>query len=536
MAEIKSGLSAVNDIPFLGSDPQYAAKLKSVRDAEGVLADMLRKRTEEPNLSPSMLAMAGEFFDPGRTGSFGESVGRAAKSYSAAKQMEDKLAADNAMMRYQMERMGLESAQKGAALKMLPQGGTPVGGTGAAGAAPAGGGGGQAVTIRGMQVTPEFIRNMMIASPELGQALKAEYEMTLAAIGSQPGYMYNKLSGQITPVTPPGGPDVEIRFPEKTTDKGTPVLLGSQQDLIALREARDKSDLPTIDKIFNKLQFGATGAPAATGAAGAAGAATAGGAPRPPASTVQQAKATEAQTQAASTKTGEGQAADTQKFLETEPTSRESKFTALRIIKNANENAQMYGLLKKPGIGYALASFAKEKGETAADASKAMFTKENIEDFLRKSDFDTKDMDMLAVSQMASDLARLHFNFRKTMLVGQGSVSNMEDSGVAKVIGSTSDPAAQLISMAQLTGRRNDFDLDVMKGLRAYRKAEGDSKTLENFKSTPQYDKLVNGYEAWLSKTFNLGETAPSKPAPTSGAKNPFEAEREARNKAKKPQ
>lgn len=533
MAEIKSGLSAVNDIPFLGSDPQYAAKLKSVIDAEGVLADMLRKRTEEPNLSPSMLAMAGEFFDPGRTGSFGESVGRAAKSYSAAKQMEDKLAADNAMMRYQMERMGLESAQKGAALKMLPQGGTSVGGTGAAGAAPAGGGDGQAVTIRGMQVTPEFIRNMMIASPELGQALKAEYEMTLAAIGSQPGYMYNKLSGKITPVTPPGGPDVEIRFPEKTTDKGTPVLLGSQQDLIALREARDKSDLPTIDKIFNKLQFGATGAPAA---AGAAGAAPSGGAPRPPASTVQQSKATEAQTQAASTKTGESQAADTQKFLETEPTSRESKFTALRIMKNAADNPQLYGLLKKPGIGYALASFAKEKGETAADASKAMFTKENLEDFLRKSDFDTKDVDMLAVSQMASDLARLHFNFRKTMLVGQGSVSNMEDSGVAKVIGSTSDPAAQLISMAQLTGRRNDFDLDVMKGLRAYRKAEGDSKTLENFKSTPQYDKLVNGYEAWLSKTFNLGETAPSKPAPTSGAKNPFEAEREARNKAKKPQ
>lgn len=530
MADIKSGLSAVSDIPFLGSDPDYAAKLKSVKDAEGVLADMLRKRTEEPRLSPSMLAMAGEFFDPGRTGSFGESLGRATKSYSAAKQMEDKLAADNAMMRYQMERMGLESAQKGAALKMLPQGGAPVGGTGDTGATGTTGGDNQAVTIRGMQVTPEFIRNMMIANPELGQALKAEYEMTLAAIGSQPGYMYNKLSGKITPVTPPGGPDVEIRFPEKTTDKGTPVLLGSQEDLIALREARNKSDLPTIDKIFNKLQFGATGAPAA------AGAAPAGGAPRPPASTVQQSKATEAQTQAASTKTGEGQAADTQKFLETEPTSRESKFTALRIIKNANENAQMYGLLKKPGIGYALASFAKEKGETAADASKAMFTKENIEDFLRKSDFDTKAVDMLAVSQMASDLARLHFNFRKTMLVGQGSVSNMEDAGVARVIGSTSDPAAQLISMAQLTGRRNDFDLDVMKGLRAYRKAEGNSKTLEDFKSTPEYDKLVNGYEGWLSKTFKLGETAPSAPAPASGAKNPFEAEREARNKAKKPQ
>jgi hypothetical protein len=528
MADIKSGLSAVNDIPFLGSDPEYSAKLKSVKEAENVLSDMLRKRTEEPNLSPSMLAASGEFFDPGRTGSFGESLGRAIKGYSAAKQMEDKQASENAMMRYQMERMGLESAQTGAALKMLPQsGGAQVGGAGAAGAA--GQGGGPTINIRGTPVNPEFIRNMMIANPKLGEALKAEYEMNLAAIGSQPGYMYNKLNGQITPVTPPGGPDVEIRFPEKTSDKGTPVLLGSQEDLIALREARNKSDLPTIDKIFNKLQYGATGKPPAEAGAGA-------NAPKVAASTVQQSKATEAQTQAASTETGKGQAADTQKFLETEPTSRESKFTALRIIKNANENAQMYGLLKKPGIGYALASFAKEKGENAADASKATFTKENIEDFLRKADFDTKDVDMLAVSQMASDLARLHFNFRKTMLVGQGSVSNMEDAGVARVIGSTSDPAAQLISMAQLTGRRNDFDLDVMKGLRAYRKAEGATKTLEEFKSTPEYDKLVNGYEGWLSKTFKLGETPSSAPAPTSGAKNPFEAEREARNKAKKPQ
>jgi hypothetical protein len=474
-----------------------------------------------------MLAMAGEFFDPGRTGSFGESLGRAAKGYSVAKQGEDKLAADNAMMRYQMERMGLESAQKGATLKMLPQSGAPVGGTGAAGAAPAGGGGGQAVTIRGMQVTPEFIRNMMIANPELGQALKAEYEMTLAAIGSQPTFMYNKLNGKITPITPPGAPDVEIRFPEKTTDKGTPVLLGSQQDLIALREARDKSDLPTIDKIFNKLQFGATGAPPA------------GVTPRPPASTVQQSKATESQTQAAATKTGESQATDTQKFLENESTSRESKFTALRIIKNANENAQMYGLLKKPGIGYALAAFAKEKGETAADSSKAIFTKENIEDFLRKSDFDTKDVDMLAVSQMASDLARLHFNFRRTMLVGQGSVSDREDAGVAKVIGSTSDPAAQLIAMAQLTGRRNDFDLDVIKGLRAYRKSENNAaKTLEEFRSTPAYDKLVNGYENWLSKTFKLGEMPSSAPAPTSGGGappvDPFQAEKDRRKALKK--
>jgi len=35
MADTKSGLSAINEIPFLGSDPEYSAKLKSVKDAEG---------------------------------------------------------------------------------------------------------------------------------------------------------------------------------------------------------------------------------------------------------------------------------------------------------------------------------------------------------------------------------------------------------------------------------------------------------------------------------------------------------------------
>jgi hypothetical protein len=296
-----------------------------------------------------------------------------------------------------------------------------------------------------------------------------------------------------------------------------------------LREARTKSDLPTIDKIFNKLQYGATGKPPTADA----------NAPKVAASTVQQTKATEAQTQAASTETGKGQAADTQKFLETEPTSRESKFTALRIIKNASDNPDMYGILKKPGLGYALMSFAKERGENAADASKATFTKENIEDFLRKVDPNTTEKDILAATQMASDLARLHFNFRKTMLVGQGSVSNMEDAGVARVIGSTSDPAAQLISMAQLTGRRNDFDLDVMKGLRAYRKSEGASKTLEDFKGTTDYNKLVNGYENWLTKTFNLGEVAPSAPATTGGggvSAAALKAEAERRAKAKNQQ
>jgi hypothetical protein len=166
----------------------------------------------------------------------------------------------------------------------------------------------------------------------------------------------------------------------------------------------------------------------------------------------------------------------------------------------AKNKPQLYGLLKKPGIGPALASFARDRGE----AGQYAITKENLEDFLRKMNYKTTDEDLAELSAMTSDLARLHFGFRKTLLSGQGAVSNIEDYGVRQIQGTTSDPALFLVQMAQITGRKAQFNSDVAHEFEAYRDIEGRNKTILDFKRTPEYKKLRREYETWLVKTYDL--------------------------------
>ena len=537
-----SPLKAVGalDPSFFGAEEgsDYSKRFGEAKEAEQRLMAMLERRNES-RLNPSMLALAGELLDPGRTGSFGEALGRGAKSYAAMQAQDEKQLQDNAMMRMQLANMRLENAgqaQMANMAKPLIQsvlgGGKPAATAPAGGAVPAAGGAAPTLKINGQDVNPDIIAAMkMVPSMKnIAEALETQYKLKLEAVIAQPGYMANKLTGEVTPVVAPGGPDVEVRFPEK----GGASLMGSTEDLIALRKARNIGDVKEIDRIWNKLKFGAT-APDAAAVPGAApitspvspqplvaGQPLAGAAPEPNAGapTIQEKKERDIRAEAVAKATAEDYAKETTKFLKDDSTQRESAFTAARILKNAQDNPQMFGLLKDPGIGTALASFIREKGE----AGQYAITKENLEDFLRKAKFDTTKQDMTRVAQMASDLARLHFNFRRTYFSGsgQGSVSDREDSGIARIMGTASDTPEFLMSMAQLTGRRSQFDVDVAAGLRKYQKEKGESKTLEDYRrDSSDYKRLLTGYENWLTKTFSLpaGTTPetrqPSGPPPT---------------------
>lgn len=501
----------------LASGSDYAERYREAKEAEQRLIDMLEKRNES-RLSPSMLALAGELLDPGRTGSFGEALGRGAKSYAAMQGQEEKQLQDNAMMRMQLANMRLENAgqaQMASMAKPMIQrllGGqqqqppTAGGEKPEPGAAPT-------LNISGYDVNPDTIAAMkMIPSMKnIAEALETQYKLRLESVSSQPGFIFNKLTSKVTPITAPGGPDVDIRFPEK--DGKT--LLGSPEDLIALREARNKGDVKEIDRIWNKLKYGALGPPQPEAAPAAAGAAEPTAPTRAGAPTVQEKKERDIRTEKVAAVSAEDQAKETSKFLKDDSTNRESAFTAARILKNAQESPQMYGILKQPGIGTALASFIRDRGE----AGQFMITKEAVEDALRKANFDTTKEDMTQVAKMASDLARLHFNFRRTYFSGsgQGAVSDREDAGIAKIMGTPSDTPEFLMSMAQLTGRRAQFDVDVANGLRAYQRDKGLNKTLEDYRrDSPDYKKLLTSYENWLTKTFDL----PSGTTPETRASN----------------
>ena len=145
--------------------------------------------------------------------------------------------------------------------------------------------------------------------------------------------------------------------------------------------------------------------------------------------------------------------------------------------------------------------FARDQGEQGTFA----FTKDNVENALRLANVNTKDMDMVKVAEMSSDLARLHFGFRKSLLEKQGQVSDMEDRGIRKIQGTISEPAQYLIGMAQLTGRKAQYDTELAAGLRKYRR-DNKGATLEDFRSDPKsgYNKILSTYENWIMKTYKL--------------------------------
>jgi hypothetical protein len=339
------------------------------------------------------------------------------------------------------------------------------------------------------------------------------------AISTQPDYYIDKTdpkNPKVMPLVRQGEPDVEINFPEFGGKK----LMGPKEDLVLLRGARTAKDPNKVKEIYDRLSMGVR-EPSLTEAP-------------PPASDVEASKARQAKTETVAKTSGEAQAKETQTFLQNDSANRETIFTSARILENAKKNPQMYGLLKKPGIGTALASFIRDRGE----AGQYAITKENLEDFLRKANFKTTDEDLGEVAKMSSDLARLHFSFRKMLLQGQGTVSDREDMSIAKVQGTTSDPASFLINMAQLTGRRAQFDSDVAGEFRKYRRMpKNENATLEDFRSDPssKYNKLLSGYENWLTRTYKLPggltQQTSTSMAPVSDSSLDAELERRGLNK-----
>lgn len=195
----------------------------AAKEAEQKLLQLLESRISgSGGLRPSMLAVAGELLDPGRTGSFGEAIGRASKAYVAGQQMEDKQAQENAMMRLQLAQMGLQSAKQAAAPRLLEQMQTAAGAP-AGGQAPQQTPGGLALPVGGKLLTPEMISAVSRLDPEEGKRLETQYKLRLESIKTQPGYMVDVTTGQVTPVVPPGGAPQEIIAPEVgITARGTP--------------------------------------------------------------------------------------------------------------------------------------------------------------------------------------------------------------------------------------------------------------------------------------------------------------------------
>lgn len=564
---LKSSTSLPPDFYGDATDTDYAEKYKNAKEAEQKLMQQLNDRQDQNSMS--MLSLAGEMFDPGRTGSFGEAIGRGAKAYATTRLAENKDLRENAMMRSQLANAQLDSAEalktanmarpmianllggklggntppvnvaaaprqtdpkaedyvsseqgdgqlmvspedsKGFAANLKapaltappPPGQTPPVQSASTLTPPT-------INIGGVDVNPQVIAGLRMIPKYRPQADALQYaydgvlkerEFRQNNIKLQPGFVADVNDPNnpiITPVVAPGQADVAIRFPEF----GGKQFMGSVEDQIAVRKAREKGDYDGINKIYDRLQYGVR----PTTQSGT----------QLPARDVTSEAIEKERSNVIAKESAKSEVEETQSLLKNSDAAHDTQVIAQRIMKNVSESPQLFGGLKKPGLGQALASFIRDRSTSNETLS---ITKENLQEALVKANVNTKDIDLAKMSQVASDLARLHFNFRKLELKGQGQTSDREDAGVAKINGSIQDSPKYLIGMAQIVGRRAQYEAEVIQGLRQYRKVSGNrDATLEEFKSNDQgaYNKVLSRYDSWLDKTFNLGFGQRSSPVP----------------------
>ena len=99
-----------------GSNQEYLAKKRAVDEARETMQNALAERKGGFRLDPKMLALAQGFLAPTQTGSFGESLSKAAGLYSEAQVQDDARLRELARMRYELAQSGLAEEKELAGL------------------------------------------------------------------------------------------------------------------------------------------------------------------------------------------------------------------------------------------------------------------------------------------------------------------------------------------------------------------------------------------------------------------------------------
>lgn len=505
---------------FGGPDTEYAQKYGKVQEAEQRLMELLEQRISRAGgLDLGMLAIAGEMLDPGKTGSFGEAIGRAAKAYGPARMAADKELSENAMLQMQLAQMGMERARKSQALKELTgltTQVTPEGGTGPV----QGDTSGPAVMSKGRILTPAIIGAAMRYDPELGKSLETEYKLRLESMGIQPTGTVDKITGKFTPF--PGAEQKKEFVPELGGD-----IMMSSEDAMAIRAARNEGDTEAVYSIIDKYQ-GGVGAYPGRGRKkiGKGGIETPevditkpGEEPKAEGEPTKDITISGRETRAAiekekGTTMAKEQAERTTKFLNSADESRLARAAAAQNIEILQRNPKIVGYLNKPGVGNALWQVVQDSLRTHSASGRAGLDVDikqtDIEKALMKVDPAFKPSDFTDLDVLVSNLARMELGLRRQTYAGSGmgAVSNMEGQPIRDTLGNKYDTPEALRKKMAMAGRAFDFDMDVAAAYRKYVTRPGnENKTLEEFKRDPKdrtYDNLTRGFEKWLADNLRI--------------------------------
>lgn len=503
MAENIGGLSAAQPVeaePTLPTDMKSMAMDAQRRYLEGqakldarreqLIAAMTSRKSRA--FDPSLMRLAAGLLAPTKTGSFGESLGYGVAGMAEEQEKEFARQQQEAKLAYELEAAGLEQRQKMMGNQMAlqymqqkqapqmpaaPAGGAPAGGVGAA---PAGGvSAGAPGYYQGMKLpTAEEFILMQQFNPPMAKAmeelLKRELEERKYALEAQ------KAGQQEVTVNMLDIGEMKVPFP-----------LAQQYRQIAKQAAETGSKQPLYQfYIDNGLMQP----------------------PERPGETI-----AKPETQQEREARGERYKVTAQEEAKSSVAIKDRIYTSSEqapMIINASEaifglasnpkTAGAFGVLSKPGVKSAILS-ALSEGVRAGQTSISF---PGIEEAVRKIGGTQAEID--AALMAARYLAELELGFRKSFLAGQGAVSNMEAEVTRRLGGSLADSPRVAMAKAEVLMARAKFDQQANKLLEAWEDKNPNAHA-KKFKSSPEYERLVNEYNDHLKQLQN--KYFPSTPA-----------------------
>lgn len=511
MAENIGGLSAAQPVeaePTLPTDMKSMAMDAQKRYLEGqakldarreqLIAAMTSRKSRA--FDPSLMRLAAGLLAPTKTGGFGESLGYGVAGMAEEQEKEFARQQQEAKLAYELEAAGLEQRQKMMGNQMAlqymqqkqapqmpaaPAGGAPAGGVGAA---PAGGvSAGTPGYYQGMKLpTADELVLMQQFNPPMAkmmeELLKRELEERKYNLEAQ------KAGQQEVTVNMLDIGDVKVPFPL------------AQQYRQTAKQAAETGNKQILYKFY--IDNGLMQPPERPDQA----------IPKPESAEEKAARAKELEV--AGQERGKSSAAIKERFY----TSAEQA----PMIINASEaiyglasdpkTAGAFGVLAKPGIKAAILSALTE----GARAGTMSISFPGIEEAVRKIGGTQAEID--AALMAARYLAELELGFRKSFLAGQGAVSNMEAEVTRRLGGSLADSPRVAMAKAEVLMARAKFDQQANKLLEAWEDKNPNAHA-KKFKSTPEYERLVNEYNDHLKQLQN--KYFPSTPAPARARSTP---------------
>jgi hypothetical protein len=471
-------------LPSLYStDPDDQELISEIKDQYSELSEALKARRLP--FDPKMMALAQGFLAPTQTGSFGESLGYAAKGYSEAAQAEEKSAQERAALRLQLaqgelgQRQATRKAQK--TQQFLTQGlpTTPVAGAADSTTVSTGAPTAEKAPQGLRDFTMADVRAAMAIDESLGKQIESLYKLQGERFKiAMNGTVYDTVDRKyVTGLQIPGQTPALFTIPE-IGDKLNmmPWQYEQYQDYRNKGMGREwVKNFMSADPIplgeIKKTPTAPTGASTETAVA------------EPPSDI--SASGIEARAKAKETtavKRAEGENTRFQSIINNAETagSRQSMYNALGIIAKRPDANQILGVFEDSDLSSALFKLAETggKGQPQVNEIRDIFTTYGLDKKLKA--------EQLAAAQL---IAQINLDLRKiSRTPGEGAYSDLETNMMLAAGPSMKDTPLGLQKKLSLLNARAQFEKDVARSLL------DSGLDADKFKRSNQYDRLLDGY------------------------------------------